>query len=149
VSVDILDAHTIAKFLNDKANISAKQEVVTKIDVQRFIAQYLDDFNSLKRLSLTCEVDWDSIPAGASALRNLKDEVAALLDALGEIMDEEDTGYETIISSVQSIVLKADTKAEAEFLKGILTLFYPYLDASRRISGRGSIKKSIEDTLEV
>jgi hypothetical protein len=149
VSVDILDAHTIAKFLNDKANISAKQKVCTKIDVQRFIAQYLDDFNSLKRLSLSCEVDWDSIPAGASALRNLKDEVAALLDALGEIMDEEDTGYETIISSVQSIVLKADTKAEAEFLKGILTLFYPCLDASRRISGRGSIKKSIEDTLEV
>jgi len=147
VSVTVLDAHTLGKFLNDKANISAEQEVVTKIDVKRFIAQYMDDFNTLKKLTLDCDVDWDSIPQGASALRNLKDEVAAVLDALGEIMDEEDTGYETITSSVKEIILQADSRAGAELSDGKLTILCPYLDAPRRISDRESIKRSIEEVL--
>ncbi|MCU0427791.1 MAG: hypothetical protein MUF71_19430 [Candidatus Kapabacteria bacterium] len=147
VSVTILDAHTIGKFLNDKANISAEQEVVTKIDVKRFIAQYLDDFNTLKHLKLNCDVDWDTLPQGASALRNLKDEVAAVLDALGEIMDEEDTGYETITKSVKNVILKAHSQSGAALKKGVLTILCPYLDAPRRISDRESIKRSIEDAL--
>jgi hypothetical protein len=147
VSVTILDAHTIGKFLNDKANISAEQEVVTKIDVKRFIAQYMDDFNTLKNLSLDCDIDWDSIPQGASALRNLKDEVAAVLDALGDIMDEEDVGYETITSSVKSIILQAGDNAGATLQDGILTILCPYLDAPRRISDRVSIQRSIESAL--
>ncbi len=147
VSVTILDAHTIGKFLNDKANISAEQEVVTKIDVKRFIAQYMDDFNMLKHLNLNCDVDWDTLPSGASALRNLKDEVAAVLDALGEIMDEEDTGYETITKSVKSVILKAHSQSGATLKKGVLTILCPYLDAPRRISDRESIKRSIEDVL--
>lgn len=147
VSVTVLDAHTLGKFLNDKANISAEQEVVTKIDVKRFIAQYMDDFNTLKKLTLDCDVDWDSIPQGASALRNLKDEVAAVLDALGEIMDEEDTGYETITSSVHEIILQAASSSGASLNNGRLTILCPYLDAPRRISDRESIKRSIEDVL--
>jgi hypothetical protein len=147
ISVTVLDAHLLGKFLNDKANISAEQEVVTKIDVKRFIAQYLDDFNMLKHLTLVCDVDWESLPAGASALRNLKDEVAAVLDALGEIMDEEDTGYETITNSVKDIILKADSKAGATLEEGVLTILCPYLDAPRRISDRESIKRSIEEVL--
>jgi hypothetical protein len=147
VSVMILDAHTIAKFLNDKANISAEQEVVTKIDVRRFIAQYVDDFNTLKNLALECDVDWDSVPQGASALRNLKDEVAAVLDALSDIMDEEDVGYETITASVKSIILKGSENAGATLEAGILTILCPYLDAPRRISDRLNIQRSIESVL--
>lgn len=147
VSVSILDAHLIGKFLNDKANISAEQEVVTKIDVKRFIAQYMEDFNTLKHLNLSCDVDWDTLPSGASALRNLKDEVAAVLDALGEIMDEEDKGYETLTKSVKSVLLKAHSQSGAILKKGVLTILCPYLDAPRRISDRESIKRAIEDVL--
>ncbi|MCS6808725.1 MAG: hypothetical protein RML40_05910 [Bacteroidota bacterium] len=148
MSVSILDAHTIAKFLNDKAHIPAEQEIVTRIDVKRFIAQYMDDFNTLKKLNLTCDIDWDTIPAGASALRNLKEEVATVLDALTEIMDEEDKGYEVLTSSVCGIILKSHEHSGAAFEEGTLTILCPYLDAPRRISDREGIKRAIEEALQ-
>ncbi len=147
IGVTVLDAHTVAAQLSGGAvaEVSAEQQSISKLDVKRFIAQYLEDFKQLENIEFACDVEWDTLPAGNSTYLNLKDEIAALFDALSEIM-RYDTGR-TALLSVKKVMIRAGNSLEASKDADTLTVQSVYLDAPRRVSDRIAIQAAIEKAL--
>jgi hypothetical protein len=144
IGVTVTDAHTVASHLSGGAvtEVSAEQQSISKLDVKRFIAQYLEDFKQLENIELSCDVEWDTLPAGGSTYLNLKDEIAALFDALSEVM-RFDSGR-TALQAVKKVMIRAGNALEAEKNAETLTITSVYLDAPRRVSDRIAIQAAIE-----
>jgi hypothetical protein len=144
VGVTVLDAHTAASQLSGGlvAEASAEQQSVSKLDAKRFITQYVEDFKQLENIDLVCDVEWDTLPAGGSTYLNLKDEIAAIFDAVSEVM-RYDTGR-TAILAIKKLMIRSGNTLEAVRNGEVLTITSVYLDAPRRVSDRIAIQSAIE-----
>lgn len=147
IGVTVADAHTVAAHLSGGAvaEVSAEQQSISKLDVKRFITQYLEDFKQLENIELACDVEWDTLPAGNSTYLNLKDEIAAIFDALSEVM-RYDAGR-TALLTVKKLMIRSGNALEASRNGDTLTINSVYLDAPRRVSDRIAIQAAIEKAL--
>jgi lipase chaperone LimK len=147
VGVTVVDAHSAASQLSGGAvaEASAEQQSVSKLDAKRFINQYVEDFKQLENIELACDVEWENLPAGSSTYLNLKDEIAAIFDAVSEVM-RYDTGRNAILN-VKKLMIRSGNTLEAAREGEILTITSVYLDAPRRVSDRIAIQAAIEKIL--
>jgi predicted DNA-binding transcriptional regulator YafY len=147
LGVTVADAHIVASHLSggEVAEVSAEQQSISKLDVKRFIAQYVEDFKQLENIELTCDVEWETLPAGGNTYLNLKDEIAALFDAMSEIMRFENG--RTALQALKKVTIRAGNALEAIREDETLIIASVYLDAPRRVSDRVAIQAAIEKAL--